>query len=202
MIRSFAQELPDGSYETGAFCPLNNIEAKGLVMIDKLHGKVISIFERSYRYDCDFVATIWNDEMGVPENVVYATTRAYSYPCIAIVDATDEVLKKYNDYRASAKLALVEYEEKKKNYIPRIGSLAKSLTKRGRAKGAIGAITWIGSSPYSDRVIKINDVFVDAAKIELWHDELKQWVTPARWSKSFGWCVPETVLKTPNFKTI
>lgn len=58
MIRSFAQELPDGSYETGAFCPLNNIEAKGLVMIDKLHGKVISIFERSYRYDCDFVATI------------------------------------------------------------------------------------------------------------------------------------------------
>lgn len=52
--------------------------------------------------------------MGVPENVVYATTRAYSYPCIAIVDATDEVLKKYNDYRASAKLASWSMKKKRR----------------------------------------------------------------------------------------
>ena len=203
MIRSFASKLEDGSYETGAFCLLSNIESKRFnVMVDKLHGKVIRVFERNYYDDSDFIATIWNDETNRPENVLYATTRAYSYPCIAIVDATDEVLEKYKDYQASATLAWQEYEQKKQAYIPKIGCLAKSLTKKGKAKGLQGTITWVGSSPYSNKAVKIDGIFVDAEKIEIWHDELEQWVSPARWSNSFGWCIPETVLETPVFNNI
>lgn len=164
MIRSFSNKLEDGSYETGAFCLLSNIESKRFnVMVDKLHGKVIRVFERNYHDDSDFIATIWNDEKMCPENVLYATNKAY---------------------------------------IPKIGCFAKSLTKRGKAKGLQGEIDWVGSSPYSNKAVKIDGIFVDAEKIEIWHDELKQWIVPARWSNSFGWCVPEIVLKTPIFNNI
>lgn len=178
MIRYFTDKLPDGSYETGAFSILSNIDKK-FVMIDKHHGKVIQIFERNYHDDIDFIATVWNEERARPENILYATTRAYSYPCNAIVDATDDVLKKYNDYQDRAKLAWCEYEQKKQRYVPKIGCLAKSLTKKGKSKGLKGSITWVGSSPYSNKSVKINGIFVDAEKIEIWHDELEQWVVPA-----------------------
>jgi hypothetical protein len=50
--------------------------------------------------DSDFYATVWNRETQRPERVTFATTRGWTYPNHADVDATPEVLAEYEAYCA------------------------------------------------------------------------------------------------------
>lgn len=62
-------------------------------------GKCLFEREHNMRDDSDFYMTVWNDEKNAPEEIMFATTRGWSYPCMASrVDATDEVKEKYQKY--------------------------------------------------------------------------------------------------------
>jgi hypothetical protein len=57
--------------------------------------------ERNMHDDSDFFMTVWNEARGEPEELMFATTRGWSYPCMAShVDATPEIRAKYEAWKA------------------------------------------------------------------------------------------------------
>lgn len=121
---------PEGSY-----CPL--IDSQDLVLYETHHGLCLQTIERNYYDDSDFLMRVWNPEKGEPEDLLYATTRMWTYPAQASrADATPEVLDAYERWskgqeklaeqkrktkRATDKLALRALEMKvaKKLKVPR-----------------------------------------------------------------------------------
>jgi hypothetical protein len=66
-------------------------------LYDTFVGKCLFEREQNGAWDSDFYMTVWNDEKGCPESLLFASTRGWSYPCYASrVDATPEVQAKYN----------------------------------------------------------------------------------------------------------
>ena len=91
-------------------CPHSDQEAfassKGCECTDKCHfyaplfiettheGCVIRLYEINSRDDSDFYALVWDEPAQCLLDIKYATTRGWSYPNTAKVDATPEVLAK------------------------------------------------------------------------------------------------------------
>ena len=107
-------------------------------------GLVLAVGERNGYDDSDFYATVWNPTTKSPFNVEYGTTRAWTYPNHAEVDATPEVIAAYNEYRrVQADKAQVEFlkEEAKK---PGKGKKVRVVRGRKVAIGTEGVIFWMG----------------------------------------------------------
>lgn len=63
-------------------------------------GLCIRDYERNGYDDSDFHMIVWNEETQAPEDICFASTRGWSYPCYGSwVDATDEVKAKYAAYQ-------------------------------------------------------------------------------------------------------
>lgn len=63
-------------------------------------GKCLYEREHNMRDDSDFYMTYWDEAQERPVNVMFATTRGWSYPAMASrVDATPEVKAKYEAWR-------------------------------------------------------------------------------------------------------
>lgn len=62
-------------------------------------GCVISLRERNGYDDSDFFATYWDEESQSFQEIEYATTRGWSYPNNATVDATPEVLARWEAHQ-------------------------------------------------------------------------------------------------------
>jgi len=115
-------------------------------------GRVLELREWNMRDDSDFYAVVWNDEKNEPERVDYASTRGWTYPNGAAVDATPEVVEKYKAYlkaRDEAARALAWAREAK---TPKAGRRAKTA-RNVRGKNAIeagvaGTIFWVGKDFY------------------------------------------------------
>src|SRR4051812_33367012 len=63
--------------------------------VESHKGLVLSTGEYNGYDDTDFYAVVWKEEKGNTERVTYASTRGWTYPNGATVDATDEVKAKY-----------------------------------------------------------------------------------------------------------
>jgi hypothetical protein len=58
--------------------------------------------ERNGYNDSDFYMVVWNPETNKPESIEFASTRGWSYPCLAShVDASEEVRAKYDAYKVA-----------------------------------------------------------------------------------------------------
>jgi hypothetical protein len=70
-------------------------------------GFCLREYEHNGYHDSDFFMTVWNPETHQPENIEFASTRGWSYPCYgSAVDATAEVKAAYAQYLdAEARLA-------------------------------------------------------------------------------------------------
>ena len=99
MIANNATDFPEG-----AVCPIHNYNstsdrARGafsVVTYPSHVGLCIEKRERNFYDDSDFYMVTWNPETGKAENITYASTRGWSYPCYGSdVDATPEVLAAY-----------------------------------------------------------------------------------------------------------
>lgn len=209
MLRQFATKLADGTYPEGAFCSLVHKEYNQgdseMVMIDEYHGCVLSEYERNMYDDSDFIAVIWDFNLNKPRRITYATTRAWTYPCGCVVDATEEVKQLYAEWKAKAKTKWDEYKKAMDFYIPKKGRMAKSITIRGKAKDLEGEIFWIGNSKYSgEKTIGIKDEkgrvgYVALDRSRIWHPEKAEWVVPASFSNGFqDWVVSETEIPSPK----
>jgi len=191
MIRQFTQKFEDGSYPEGAFCLVvhkqyNQGESE-MVMEDILHGCVLAIGEHNYYDDSDFYAIVWDSSIGQPRKIIYATTRAWSYPCVAVVDATPEIKATYSEWEANHKLVWDAYHKEVAAYVPEKGKLAKSITTKGKAKDLEGEIFWIGDSKFNgEKTVGIRDedgrsAYVALERTRLWHEGQQEWVKPAHY---------------------
>lgn len=156
-----APEFPEG-----AACLLEHHRNGGHVVItyQTHHGLCLSEREANGYHDSDFYMLVWDPEAGKPNEIMFATTRGWSYPCYASrADATPEVLAAYADWQRR------QTEEDRKRAavreatIPRVDRrirVVKSVT-RGKNKvegGAEGVVTWFGKDGFDRSDRYLNDM--------------------------------------------
>lgn len=126
-------------------------------------GLVLETREYNGRDDSDFYAVVWNPEKGATERVEYASTRGWTYPNNAVVDATPEVLEAFNVWsaanhaaaEAAAKLARDKALKEQiiaEAKVPRKGDKVVVVKGRKVKKGTEGECIWAGSGDWGPRV--------------------------------------------------
>jgi hypothetical protein len=119
---------------------------------------VVATGERNGYHDSDFYAIVWDDETQLPKTIEYATTRSWTYHNHASVDASPEIMAKYNAHKAllRAKYEALKAEQAAQQAIedakkPAVGKEVRSLTIRGKNKGVIGLVRRIQPGSYPNR---------------------------------------------------
>ena len=118
-------------------CPPTCKNHEGLYMETTFVGCVISTRERNGYDDSDFYATVWNEEKQAPESIEYATTRGWTYPNSAIVDATPEVLAKYRAYRIESGTKQAVQDDIELSAKPSAGKVCRVFKGRKYPKGLV-----------------------------------------------------------------
>jgi len=122
-------------------------------------GLVLRLGEHNFSYDSDFYAWVWNEEKGAPEEVEYATTRYPTEHLWARVDATPEVVAKWEAWSAerskerhiaAARAAYAACVARAK--APAKGVMVKVVKGRKVAKGTIGECIWFGAGRFGERI--------------------------------------------------
>jgi hypothetical protein len=115
-------------------------------------GCVLGTGEHNWYDDSDFYALVWDEEEGRIRKIQYATTRGWTYHNGATVDATPEVISKavawqtqilVEDFTAET----IADKEKELRQIEK-GMEVRSTTTRGKNKGVVGIVEWIGENSY------------------------------------------------------
>lgn len=122
-------------------------------------GRVIETREMNGRDDSDFYALVWDDETESIVRVDYATTRGWTYPNWATVDADEATLVKVFAFRKAAAervAAAIAAEEAK---VPRKGRMVKVIKGRKVPIGTVAEVGWFGKDRYAR--IPRNRVFFD-----------------------------------------
>jgi hypothetical protein len=115
-------------------------------------GLVLSLGENNGYDDSDFYAIVWNPELGATERIEYATTRGWTYPNSAWVDATPEVQAAYEAYRArlaEERRVQLEMEEAR---TPRVGKSVMVMRGRKIPIGTVGVVFWAGADKFRTRL--------------------------------------------------
>jgi hypothetical protein len=120
-------------------------------------GKVLSTGERNGYHDSDFTAKVWT-EAG-PVEMVYASTRGWSYPNSATPDADAETKAAYgawvdarNAEAAIRRAAEAERLAEVKALEPVKGATVEVFKGRKVAKGTVGVVIWAGEGNYGPRI--------------------------------------------------
>lgn len=119
-------------------------------------GLVLALGENNYYDDSDFYAEVWNPEKKGVDKVYYASTRGWTYPNGASVDATPEVCEAYEamvraNREATQERLRIQREERMAREEERNRKL-EALRKRigsdvelKRAKkNIVGRLFWVG----------------------------------------------------------
>lgn len=126
---------------------------EALYMKTTYEGRVLSLGERNGYHDSDFYAVVWTGSHTA--QVQYASTRGWSYPNGAWVDATPEVLEAYKAFQATQREAAEKAREKarkaaaeKAAKIPKKGDQVVVVGGRKVKQGTEGKILWVGPGSY------------------------------------------------------
>lgn len=119
---------------------------------ERWSGKVVDTFEENGYDDSDFIALVWDDEIGATRKVCYASTRSWTYHNGVSVDATPEVLEKALRWYREAWIVKAIESAGADLRKPRRGSVVRSITTRGPNVGVTGEVRWTGPGKYGPRV--------------------------------------------------
>jgi hypothetical protein len=126
---------------------------ENLWLYETHHGLCLREREANGYQDSDFYMLVWDEENQKPQEICFASTRGWSYPCYGSrVDATPEVLAKWNEWervKAEEYRAARIAEEAKR---PARGKVLKVVKGRNVPKGTTGECFWIGESKWGKRV--------------------------------------------------
>lgn len=124
----------------------------GPLFMETTHiGLVIRVGERNYHDDSDFYAVVWNPQKACPEEIEYATTRAWTYPNHAEVDATPIVQRAYEAYVEAESEASAELEHQLRAKQPEVGKRVRVVRGRKVPIGTEGVIFWMQPQTFSPR---------------------------------------------------
>lgn len=110
--------------------------------------------------DSDWAMTVWNAEKGEPEEIVYASTRGWTYPAYgSFVDATAEVRDAFMAWQAEqirlSNLARLEADARVAQHEAeqaRPGREVEVVKGRKVPVGTIGRCFWRGFGKFGERV--------------------------------------------------
>lgn len=120
----------------------------------------LCLFEREHnmRDDSDFHMYVWNEEKQDVDDIMFASTRGWSYPSMAsYVDATPEIKAKYAALVAKREEAERVFQAERRAHLaattPNKGTrvkLVRNAKHKGEtfAKGLIGTVTWFGKDQF------------------------------------------------------
>jgi hypothetical protein len=115
-------------------------------------GLVLETGEYNGYDDSDFYAVVWNREKQHTERIIFATTRGWTYPNNAVVDATPEVKAEYNAWCERMRAKAKAEREAKEAATPRKGKTLEVVKGRKVPVGTRGICIWMGSGQYGERV--------------------------------------------------
>jgi hypothetical protein len=107
-------------------------------------GLVLETREWNGLDDSDFYAVCWNPEKGEVERVEYASTRGWTYPNSATVDATPEVRAAADAYYAKLAAARRAAEAERLARTPAKGKTLRVVKGRNVPRGTVGICIWYG----------------------------------------------------------
>jgi hypothetical protein len=107
-------------------------------------GLVLNIGEYNGYDDSDFYADVWNPTLNKPERITYASTRGWTYPNGATIDATPEVRAAYDAYVKHAADESRKARMAREAKVPSIGRTVKVVAGRKVPLDAIGEVVWFG----------------------------------------------------------
>lgn len=145
--------------ELGAYFPLhyrreveecakrNNstFERSAFYLRDFAHGAVVETREMNGYDDSDFYATYYDAQENAFKEVQYASTRGWTYPCSAVIDATPGVFAKWERYNETANAQATAARMARDAATPKIGRVVTVSATRGKAKafdGQTGVVFW------------------------------------------------------------
>lgn len=114
---------------------------RDLFLVESYKGCVVNTWERNGYNDSDFIATVWDEASSTLKSVEYASTRGWSYPNHAEVDATPEVKAKVAALEAEQARLDEEKRALREARTPTNGKrvvVVKAVT-RGKNQVAVGA---------------------------------------------------------------
>jgi hypothetical protein len=114
-------------------------------------GLVLGTYERNGYDDSDFIAVVWNPNAGKPEDIEYASTRGWSYPCHAEIDAPPGIMAAYQDYLNEERDRQTRLLQAREASIPKVGKHVKVVRGRKVPLGTEGIIFWMKDQYFSPR---------------------------------------------------
>lgn len=164
MLADAGKRAGDPGVEEVTAYPGWNRETHGPMLMETTHvGLVLSTGEYNGYDDSDFFAEVWNPVTGAPERIIYATTRGWTYPNSATVDATPEVRAAYAAWVAKRDAERRAAREAAERKVVRKGKTVKVVRGRKVPKGTTGRVIWLGAGTWGERV-----GLVDAAGTAHW----------------------------------
>lgn len=119
-------------------------------------GCVVAGREANGYDDSDFYCTVWDADKNCFREIMFATTRGWSYPCYGTsVDATAEVRARYEEHLKAEALA---YRERKAELDKKRVKVGRRVKVVGGRKVALGSEWWVVSieadrfNRYAERV--------------------------------------------------
>lgn len=124
--------------------------ANGPLYMHTTHrGLVLETGEVNGYDDSDFYAVVWNPTKGHPERVTYATTRGWTYPNGASVDATPEVIAAHAAWDAQRRENARIERDAREALVPRKGKVVKVVSGRKLPVGTEGTVVWYGVNKFA-----------------------------------------------------
>ncbi len=145
-IHTMCKEEDPGAYAQ-EYSGWNN--DKPMWVHDEYVGVTLAKWEANHYDDSDFYAAVWDEATDSIKTVEYASTRGWSYPNYATIDATSEVIEKAaaklnaSNARLRAEAATAEAR------VPKEGRKVRVRKGRKVPIGTTGTLTWVGPDKYS-----------------------------------------------------
>jgi len=153
------KDIPAGAVNVREYRDNSTTDPNPMWLYDTFTGCCVSEREMNGYNDSDFYMTVWDETEQKFKSIMFATTRGWTYPCLASrVDATEEVMARYQaKLQAEREQAQAERDARIKR-TPAKGKTLKVVKGRKVKIGTVGLCIWAGSSNYGDRVgIKTDD---------------------------------------------
>lgn len=133
-------------------------------------GAVLGVSERNGCDDSDFIAFVWDATEKEIAVVTYGSTAYQSVGHSAIIDASDDVIDQARAWARDTYERKVFYDilnDARRKLVK--GARVKSTTTRGKNKGVIGEVVWIGGDRYRRGGTRVG-VKVDGEESPRWLD--------------------------------
>ena len=138
-----------GPEENGAYAPLSYVKpGRSPIYVRKFaEGATVSMREMNGYDDSDFYATYYDAESDSFKEVMYGTTRGWTYAAGAVIDATPEVRAKYDAMLEAERVVANALRAAREAALPKPGRTVKVVAKRGKVgkfNGKVGKVFWYG----------------------------------------------------------